>query len=30
MHFSSTFGYAIAGKPILIRYIDDREPAKQQ
>ena len=30
MHFSRGFGGAIAGKPILIRYVDDREPAKQQ
>lgn len=30
MHFSRAFGDAIAGKPILIRYIDDRDPAKQE
>jgi hypothetical protein len=24
MHFSKTFGAAIAGNPISIRYIDDR------
>jgi hypothetical protein len=30
MHFSSRFGGAIAGKPILIRYVDDRDPANQQ
>ncbi len=25
MHFSRSFGGAIAGKPILIRYVDDRD-----
>jgi hypothetical protein len=30
MHFSRGFGGAIAGKPILIRYVDDRDPTKQQ
>ena len=30
MHFSRAFGGAIAGKPILIRYVDDRDLIKQQ
>jgi len=30
MHFSRAFGSAIAGKPILIRYIDDRDLAEPQ
>lgn len=30
MHFSRAFGGAIAGKPILIRYVDDRDPTRQQ
>jgi hypothetical protein len=30
LHFSRGFGGAIAGKPILIRYIDDRDLAQQQ
>jgi hypothetical protein len=30
MHFSRAFGGAIAGKPILIRYVDDRDLTKQQ
>lgn len=29
LHFSRGFGGAIAGKPILIRYIDDRDLGKQ-
>ena len=30
LHFSRGFGGAIAGKPILIRYIDDRDLTRQQ
>ena len=30
LHFSRGFGGAIAGKPILIRYVDDRDLTKQQ
>jgi hypothetical protein len=30
LHFSRGFGGAIAGKPILIRYIDDRDLTQQQ
>jgi hypothetical protein len=30
LHFSPAFGGAVAGKPILIRYIDDRDPTKPQ
>src|SRR5579871_1367795 len=30
MHFTNRFGGAIAGKPILIRYVDDRDLTKQQ
>jgi hypothetical protein len=30
MHFSRGFGGAIAGKPILIRYVDDRDLTQQQ
>jgi hypothetical protein len=30
LHFSRKFGGAIAGKPILIRYVDDRDTAKRQ
>jgi len=29
LHFSRGFGGAIAGKPILIRYIDDRDLTQQ-
>jgi len=30
MHFSRAFGGAIAGKPILIRYVDDRDFSSQK
>jgi hypothetical protein len=30
MHFTKAFGGAIAGKPIMIRYVDDRDVTKQQ
>jgi hypothetical protein len=30
MHFSRGFGGAIAGKPILIRYVDDRDLSDQK